>query len=87
MKKKLPKFKSDQDLERFINRDLSSYLDNDNLSRVTFEFAPKDKVVNLRMSDALLREIKKKAKKRGIPYQRFIREAVEFSIGRSGTDD
>ncbi len=85
MKKRLPKFKSDKALTEFVERDLSDYIDRDNLSRVTFEFAPKSKVVNLRISEGLLSAVKALSKRRGMPYQRFIRETLEQSVKRNGT--
>ena len=42
-----------------------------------FEFEPKSAQVNLRMPEGLVKAIKERAKSRGIPYQRFIREALE----------
>ncbi|MGH9947240.1 MAG: CopG family antitoxin [Pyrinomonadaceae bacterium] len=80
MKKQLPKFKTDSALEDFLNEDLTDYLTQENLSGVTFEFEPKEKVVNLRMSTTLFNRIKNAAEKRKIPYQRFIRLALEQSI-------
>jgi predicted DNA binding CopG/RHH family protein len=77
MKKRLPNLKSDRAMARFLESDLSQYLDADNLFPATFEFAPKAKVVNLRMSEGLLSAVKNASRKRGIPYQRYIREALE----------
>lgn len=85
MKKRLPKFKRNEDVEKFLKQDLSEYLTADNLRSVTFEFAPKSKVVNLRISEELLSAVKQASKIRGMPYQRYIREALEQSIKRTGT--
>ena len=85
MKKQRPKLKSDKELETFLESDLSRSITPENLYPSTFEFAPKSKVVNLRMSDELLTALKKVSKNRGIPYQRYIREAVERSIKKDGT--
>lgn len=85
MKKRLPKFKSDQELDKFLEKDLTDYLSSESLYPVTFEFAPKSKVVNLRMSEELLSAVKRVSKKRRIPYQKYIREAIEQSIRKSGT--
>jgi predicted DNA binding CopG/RHH family protein len=84
MSKRLPKLKSDKDVEKLLDGDLSAYLDADNLYRTTFEFAPKTKVINLRISPELLSAVKKVSDKRGIPYQRYIREALELSVKKSG---
>lgn len=85
MSKRLPKLKSDTDVENALAEDLSPYLDADNLHPVTFEFAPKSKVVNLRISPELFSAVKKVSAKRGIPYQRYIREALEESLRKNGT--
>jgi predicted DNA binding CopG/RHH family protein len=47
---------------------------------VRFEFTPKDKSVTIRMSEALLNAIKKKAEEAGMDYQKFIRMQLEHSI-------
>lgn len=83
--RRLPKLKSDKDIEKFLEQDLSDYLHADNLFPITFEFAPKSKVVNLRVSENLFSAVKKASKKRGIPYQRYIREALEQSLKKDGT--
>ena len=84
MKKLLPKFNSDKAVQDFLDSDISEHIEEGRLSPLSFEFSPKSKVVNLRMSDGLLGEIKKVAKLRGIPYQRFIREAIERALTVSG---
>ena len=84
MKKRLPKFNSDKAVLDFLDGDISEHIEAKKLSPISFEFAPKSKVVNLRMSDGLLGEIKKVSKMRGIPYQRFIREAIESALMGSG---
>ena len=45
-----------------------------------FEFKPKRKWVNLRISEELLDAVRKNAKRQGIPYQRFIRQALERAV-------
>ena len=54
MKKVLPKIKTDEELENLLDEDLSDYLHEGNFKPVTFEFQPKDKTVNLRMSEEML---------------------------------
>ncbi len=81
----LPRFGGDEEAEQFVDEaDLSAY----DLSRFTptrFEFERKSARVNMRVPAALLDAVKAKARARGIPYQRFIREALEraLSDGRS----
>ena len=84
MKKRLPKFTSDREVQEFLADDISAHIEAEKLSPMSFEFAAKNKVVNLRMSDGLLGEIKKVSKLRGMPYQRFIREAIEKALKKSG---
>jgi predicted DNA binding CopG/RHH family protein len=82
MKKKIPTFKSDEEAERFTETaDLSEY-DLSGAKPVRFEFEKKDAQVNIRLPAQLLAALKDKAKQRGIPYQRFIREALEQAISR-----
>jgi predicted DNA binding CopG/RHH family protein len=49
---------------------------------VHFEFAKKTAQVNMRLPEALLDAVKKRSELRGIPYTRFIREAIEQAISR-----
>jgi predicted DNA binding CopG/RHH family protein len=79
MPKQIPEFKTDEELEAFIEGDLSD-LDFSQLRPVHFEFAKKTAQVNMRLPEALLDAVKKRAADRGIPYTRFIREAIEQAI-------
>jgi len=63
MKKKLPKFKSDKEIEQFLEQDLTDYIDPRNAQRVTFEFLPKTEKVNLRFPPELLSEVRKKGQR------------------------
>ena len=79
MTKTIPTFKSDEEAERFVETaDLSEY----DLSGqfVKFELKRKDKSVSLRLPEALLDEVRQRAKRAGMPYQRYIRLAVERAI-------
>ena len=81
MKKILPRIKTDEEAENLLEQDLSEYLNKDNFKAVTFEFKPKNKTVNLRVSEDLLEEVKTVAKKQGVTYQKYIRNAIERSLG------
>jgi predicted DNA binding CopG/RHH family protein len=82
MKKKIPTFKSDKDAERFVETaDLSEY-DLSGARPVRFEFERKGARVNMRLPASLLDAVKDRARARGIPYQRFIREALERAVAR-----
>jgi len=83
MRKKLPALKSDSAAERLLDKDLSEYLAADNLDPFPFEYKPKAKSVNLRMSDELLSAVRAAARRSRIPYQRYIRQALERAIRRS----
>ena len=80
--KKLPVFKSDRAAERFVaTADLTNY-DLSGFRPVQFEFEKKEARVNMRIPDSLLAAVKTRAGERGIPYQRFIREALEREVGK-----
>lgn len=78
--KQFPRFKNDKEAERFVeNSDLSEY-DFSDFKPMSFEFAPKDKAVTLRLSAPLLDAVKNTASKEGVPYQRYIRHVLEKAI-------
>ncbi len=80
MKKPLPTLTTDAEAESFVaNADLSDY-DLSPLGPVRFEFQPKDERINMRLPAPLLAGIKQTAARAGIPYQRFIRHALETAI-------
>jgi predicted DNA binding CopG/RHH family protein len=82
MKKKIPIFESDEEAERFVETtDLTEY-DLSQFKPVRFEFEKKAARVNMRLPEPLLAAVKACAKARGIPYQRFIREALERAVAR-----
>lgn len=75
--KPLPRLETDEDAERFVDEaDLSEY-DLSEMKSTRFEFEKKSARVNMRIPEPLLDTVKAHAKARGIPYQRFIREALE----------
>ncbi|MEM9990845.1 MAG: CopG family antitoxin [Bacteroidota bacterium] len=82
MGKQLPELTSDAEAEVFLEHDISDYLDPDvnPFVPVKFEFLPKDNNVNLRLPSPLLAAVKAQATQQGIPYQRFIRMALERSL-------
>lgn len=80
MKKKTPSFRSDREAEALVAAaDLSEY-DLAGARSVRFEFEKKEARVNMRVPQRLLTAIKVRAKARGVPYQRFIREALERAL-------
>jgi predicted DNA binding CopG/RHH family protein len=90
MKKPIPTFKTDKEAEDFVaTADLTEYdLSGGRLMR--FELRPKDKSVSLRLPEKLLTAVRSRAKRVGVPYQRFIRMALEQAVqepvrkGRTG---
>ncbi len=78
--KPLPTFKTDREAEDFVdNADLSEYdLSGGRVMR--FELRRKDKQINIRLPEDMLDAIKAKARERDVPYQRFIREAIEKAL-------
>jgi predicted DNA binding CopG/RHH family protein len=80
MKKKIPKFKTDKEAIKFLEQDLSDYINLENFIPVTFEFEKKDKTITLRLPSKLLNELKAAAKKEGINYQKLIRSLIESFV-------
>ncbi len=83
MPRQVPRFETDEELEAFIEQDLSD-LDFSQFKPVHFEFAKKTAQINMRLPEALLDRVKLVAEGRGIPYTRFIRDAIEQAIAREG---
>ena len=78
--KALPHLQSDEEAERFVDTaDLSEY-DLSGFGTVHFEFENKGAQVNMQLPQGLLDTIKRRAKSRGIPYQRYIRETLEQAM-------
>jgi predicted DNA binding CopG/RHH family protein len=79
MKKRIPKLKTNRAAENFLDQDLSN-LDFSQFQPVRFEFERKNEQINMRVPKPLLTAIKARAKARGIPYTRFIREVLERAL-------
>jgi len=80
MKKKLPRLRTDRRAEDFVaSADLTQY-DLTGMRTVQFEFAPKAARINMRLPEELLKAVKNSAERRGVPYQRFIRQALEQAV-------
>lgn len=76
----LPDLRTDDEAERFVDEaDLSDY-DLTEFKAARFEFEKTDARVNMRLPAPLLAAVKARAKARGIPYQRLIREAIERAL-------
>ena len=82
-KKPIPTFNTDREAEEFVaNADLTDY-DLSGGQIVRFEMRPKDKAVSLRLPEKLLDAIRGAAERQGMPYQRFIRMAIESALDKA----
>jgi predicted DNA binding CopG/RHH family protein len=80
--KKIPTFHTDEEAEEFVaTADLSEYDLSGKL--VQFEFEKKSARVNMRLPESLIKTVKERARKRGVPYQRYIREMIELGLSAS----
>jgi len=75
--KKIPILRTDEAAEEFLAQDLSGL---DFRQFRPSAFARKEVQVNLRLPAALLDAVKARAKQRGIPYTRLIRESLEKAL-------
>jgi len=82
LKKKVPRLKTDKQAEEFLAQDLSN-LDFSQFKPARFEFEKKEEQINMRVPKPLLAAVKARAKARGIPYTRFIRETLEQAVTAS----
>ena len=82
MKRKVPKMTTDEEAGAFLEQDLSD-LDFSQFKPVRFEFQAKTARLNMRLPEPLLDAVKAKAKARGVPYTRFIREVLEQATAES----
>lgn len=78
--KPFPTLTSDEEAEGFVASSDLTQFDWSDMKRVKFEFQPKDTSVNLRLPKALLDAVRKRAEADGMPYQRYIRLALEQSL-------
>jgi len=78
-RKRVPRLKTDEQAEAFLAQDLSR-LDFSQFKTARFEFEKKDEQINMRVARPLLAAVKARAKARGIPYTRFIRETLEQAV-------
>jgi len=75
--KNLPRLATDKEAEEFVeSADLSEF-DLSGFKRVNFEFENKSASISMRLPESQLAAVKAEAKKRGIPYQRFMREMIQ----------
>jgi len=82
MKKKLPRFRSDKEAEDFVDKANLTDYDLSSMRPMRFEFQAKTERVNMRLPPQLLEAVRAAAAKAGVPYQRFIRQALEDALER-----
>lgn len=80
--KPFPQLESDEAAEKFVDEADLSEFDWSGMKRVRFEFAAKDARINMRLPADLLAAVKDRAARESIPYQRFIRRALEGAIAK-----
>jgi predicted DNA binding CopG/RHH family protein len=81
MSRKVPRLTTDEEAEAFLEQDLSD-LDFSQFKPARFEFERKTAQLNMRLPQPLLDAVKERARARGIPYTRFVREALELALQR-----
>lgn len=82
--KPFPHFTTDEEVEQFIDTaDLSEY-DFSQFKPAHFELRKKDARINMRVPAPQLEAVKQAAANEGIPYQRFIRNAIDRALAEAG---
>ncbi|GEP06729.1 BrnA antitoxin family protein [Methylobacterium oxalidis] len=80
--KDFPTHANDSDAERFVaEADLTEY-DFSGFQPMRFELEAKSASINMRVPESLLRAVKETARAQGIPYQRYIRLAIERALAK-----
>ena len=86
MKKKIPKFKSEEEEREFwATADSTEYVDWDRGNRLVLpKLKPSLKTISLRLPEPMLAELKLLANKRDVPYQSllkiFLAERIEQEL-------
>jgi predicted DNA binding CopG/RHH family protein len=69
-----------------LSGDLSHFISDGNWQNVQFELREKkDKVLSVRLSEKLLKEIKKQAEQSGLGVQKYIRILIESTIRKKAS--
>ena len=86
MKKRIPKFKNeDEEREFWATHDSTDYIDWNKGKRVVLsKLKPSIKTISLRLPESMLEELKLLANKRDVPYQSllkiFLAERIEEEL-------
>jgi predicted DNA binding CopG/RHH family protein len=75
MKKKIPKFESeDQERDFWSNQDSAEYIDWGKAKRISFpNLKPSTRTISVRLPESMLDDLKMLANKRDIPYQSLLK--------------
>jgi len=79
MNRKVPELDSDAQAEAFLEQDLSD-LDFSQFKPLSFEFDKKGAQLNMRVPKSLLDAVKERARQKGLPYTRYIRQLLEQDV-------
>jgi predicted DNA binding CopG/RHH family protein len=83
--KPIPILRSDEAAEAFVETaDLSEY-DLSGFKQMPVEALMKEVQVNVRVPTPLYEAVKDAAARRGLPYSRFVRAALEAAVRRTST--
>jgi len=91
MKKKIPKFRNeDEEREFWATQDSTDYIDwNKGKKVVLSKLKPSIKTISLRLPESMLEELKLLANKRDVPYQSllkiFLAERIEEELETTKT--
>ena len=83
MRRPVPTFRTDQEAEDFVTGADRTDYDLSGGQVVHFEMRPKDKAASLQLPEKLLEAVRGEAKREGVPYQRFIRMAIESALHKA----
>lgn len=79
MNRKIPRMSTDAEAEALLEQNLAD-LDFSQFRPAGFEFESKSERIDMRVPKSLLDALKQRARRRGVPYTRFIRELMEREI-------
>ena len=80
MQKKIPTFETDKQAQDFVDTANLAEYDLSGGTPVQFEFGVKSAHINMRVPQPLLDAVKERARVRGMPYTRFIRQLMEREV-------
>jgi len=83
MKKKIPAFDTDRQAQDFVDTANLAEYDLSGGTPIQFEFEAKAAHINMRVPQPLLDAVKERARVRGIPYTRFIRQLIEREVSQA----